>query len=262
MYWKYGIAIEQRGLTGPEALNYIPVVKMQLGWIDDVDVGKLLFRAIAREILSAAPANLAAFSGAAHPGEPTRGVLVQPYLKGGCNAGAGGSIAKYTPWLQGPCVDRWAIPSRNRGFLPHEVLFHELVHTLRDAAGHGNRRTPLGGALWKFTNLEEFAAVLTTNIFMSDPTNSRADKVGLRRDHMKGHKLEEEFSDSLAFYNLSAGVFPNIDQFCREDPWFTSRLAEVPSTFNPLHAYYHDRAEARKNSASAKAAARDANPPV
>ena len=44
MYWKYGIAIEQRGLIGPEALNYIPVVKMQLGWIDKTDVGKLLFR--------------------------------------------------------------------------------------------------------------------------------------------------------------------------------------------------------------------------
>ncbi len=261
MYWKYGIAIEQRGLTGPEALNYIPVVRMQLGWIDDTDVGKLLFRAIAREILSAAPANLAAFSGTAQPGEPTRGVLVQPFLRGTCNAAARAAVASYTPWLQGPCDHLWSSPVLNRGFLPHELLFHELVHTLRDAAGHGNRRARLTGALWKFKNLEEFAAVLTTNIFMSDPTNGRADKTGLRKDHHTG-RLENEFADSLGFYKLSAGVFPNIDQFCTEDPWFTSRLAEVPSTFNPIHAYYHNRAEARKNSASPQAAARDANPPA
>ena len=39
MYWKYGIAIEQVGLTGHEATNYESVVKMQLGWIEATDVG-------------------------------------------------------------------------------------------------------------------------------------------------------------------------------------------------------------------------------
>ena len=48
MYWNYGIAVEQIGLIGAEALNYESVVRMQLAWIDATDVGKLLFRAIAR----------------------------------------------------------------------------------------------------------------------------------------------------------------------------------------------------------------------
>src|SRR5438876_12018527 len=71
MYWKYGIAVEQIGLTGAEAANYEGVVKMQLSWIDDTNVGKLLFRAIARQALDAPPHQLANFHGAAQPGEPT-----------------------------------------------------------------------------------------------------------------------------------------------------------------------------------------------
>ncbi|HEY7427804.1 MAG TPA: hypothetical protein VH682_26470 [Gemmataceae bacterium] len=86
MYWKYGIAIKQVGLTGSQAQNYESVVKMHLSWIEETDVGGLLFRAIAREVLDAPPNQLANFGLPVQPGVPTRGVLIRPYTGGDCNA--------------------------------------------------------------------------------------------------------------------------------------------------------------------------------
>ena len=259
MYWKYGIGVEQRGLFGAEAANYTGGVMMHLRWIEESEVGGLLLRAIAREVLSAPPGNLRAFTDPVAPGQPTRGVLIRPYHEGKCNATENSALVEYTPWMQKPCSHFWTSPAKNRGFLPHEILFHELVHALRDAAGHGWSLTPLTGALKRYHNTEEFIAVVTTNIYMTDPSNKRADRVGLRKDHTKG-KLENEFSDSLEFFKVSTDVFRNIEQFCKEDPWFTSRLAEVPSTFNPVNSYYHKQAEARSNSNSLRAILRDAVP--
>lgn len=256
MYWNYGIAVEQIGLIGAEAQNYESVVRMQLAWIDATDVGKLLFRAIARNVLEARSHHLAKFNTPPQPGIPTRGVLVRPYLGGLCNAQEGNSTVWYTPYLQGPCGHLWTDVTLNRGMLPHEVLFHELVHALRDAAGHGTSLAPLTGGLAGYRNTEELIAVVVTNIFMTDPSNARSDRVGLRKDHGFG-KLESSRENALEFFRSSHDAFHRIEQFCREDRWFTERLAETKATYNPVMVYYHFQTAARKASNSAGATVRD-----
>jgi hypothetical protein len=257
MYWKYGIAVEQIGLTGPEATNYESVVRMQLSWIEETDVGKLLFRGIARQVLDAPPHRLAKFNVAAQPGEPTRGVLVRPYAGGDCNAEEDKAIVWYSPYtFLGPCWKKLLRVTKNRGLYPQEVLFHELVHALRDASGFGKALAPLGGGLKGYEDAEEFISVVVTNIYMTDPSNKRADRVGLRRDHGFG-KLGPELSDSLAFYQSSWGTFDLIEQFCQDHSWFTERLAEIKATFNPIAAYYHEKAEARSRSKSLAGIVRD-----
>ena len=189
----------------------------------------------------------------------TRGVRIRPYTGGDCDAAEGGSAVEYSPWLQGPCSHVWTRVNKNRGVLPHEVLFHELVHALRDAAGHGNSLAPLSGGLAGYQNTEELIAVVVTNVFMTDPTNKRADRVGLRRDHGFG-KLAPDLSGSLEFFASSHDAFPRIEQFCHEDAWFAQRLAETKATFNPIAAYFHDQANARSKSSSVSALVRDVWP--
>ena len=262
MYWKYGIALERIGLLGFERQNWESVVRMHLRWIEETAVGGLLLRCIAREVLAAAPGTtLRKFTHPAQPGEPTEGVLVVPYTDGDCNAAQLNGKVLYTPYLQGPCGHIWTRVSRNRGLLPHEILFHELVHALRDVAGHGNSTTPLTGGLQKYGNTEELIAVVVTNIFMSDPSNTRADHVGVRADHDNFAKASPELASSLGFFKSSLDAFSRIEQFCTEDRYFAERLSEVPATFNPVAAYFHDQATARSNSASFRAVVRDILPP-
>jgi hypothetical protein len=258
MYWKFGIAIEQTGLTGPEATNYESVVKMHLDWIEATDVGKALFHAIGRNILDAAPANLATFRGTTDMGTAPRGVLIQPYTGGACNAAELRSLVNYSPYIfngTGPCGHYVQSIVTNRGMLPSEVLFHELVHALRDAAGHGNRTAPLGGGLSGYGDTEEFIAVVVTNIFMTDPTNKYGTgiQVGLRRDHGFG-KMTPNLADSLGFFSSSRNTFNRIDRFCKDDPWFTKKLAGTRAAFNPIAAYYNNTNDVRNRSSSALAA--------
>jgi hypothetical protein len=157
----------------------------------------------------------------------------------------------------GPCWHRLLSATKNRGLYPQEMLFHELVHALRDASGFGSALSPFSGGLKGYKNTEEFLAVVVTNIFMMDPSNKRADRVGLRRDHHRHYKLDAALADSLEFFKSSRDTFAQIDQFCKDNKWFTKRLAETKATFNPIAAYYHDKDTARKNSNSVAATGRD-----
>lgn len=256
MYWKYGIAIEQRGLTGAEKLNYASVVRMHLEWIESTDVGAVLLRAIAREVLNAAPASLVRFTETVKPGEPTHGVLIRPYLGGRCNAQQLNAQVWYTPYLQGACGHIWENIGANRGAYPHEILFHEMVHALRDSAGHGKSLTPLTGGLADYGDAEELFAIIAANIYMTDPTNRRSDKLGLRKSQELSN-LEAPLADSFGFFRSSRDAFRLIEQFCTEDAWFTRRLAETGATFNPVAAFYSDRTLAQSHSNSAAARRRD-----
>jgi len=53
-----------------------------------------------------------------------------------------------------------------RGALPDEVLFHEMVHALRDMQGLSNP-IPTTGRNASYHNEEEFLAIVVTNIYMS-----------------------------------------------------------------------------------------------
>ena len=111
---------------------------------------------------------------------------------------------------------------------------------LRDAAGHGNSLARLSGGLTGYRNTEEFIAVLVVNIYMTDPSNRWATgvKVGLRASHRGHGKAGPDLSDSLEFFAGSHDTFRLIEQFCREDAWFTKQLAETRAAFNPIMVYY------------------------
>src|SRR5262249_51922405 len=53
------------------------------------------------------------------------------------------------------------------GSAPDEVLLHELVHSLREMEGHLNQ-VPTTGTNLAYENIEEYLAVLVTNIYVSE----------------------------------------------------------------------------------------------
>lgn len=145
-------------------------------------------------------------------------------------------------------------PKNNRGKLPDEVLFHELIHAHRGLLRIKNY-DEVRGALRKYTSPEEFLAVVITNIYISDITNMNSS--GLRGSHRGGAPLEPELSDSLAFYAASADVFPIISKFADEEWPLFNALANVRARFNPLRALKENEALVREASRSDVAKSRD-----
>jgi hypothetical protein len=122
-------------------------------------------------------------------------------------------------------------PTSNRGARPDEVLFHELFHALR--AGH-RRNRKLGGGLARYQSLEEFLAVVVTNIYISDRTNSN--KSGLRADHSDHRPLEANLDTSLKFFRSSPQVLPLLRQLVADEKHLCQDLCNVKATFNPIAA--------------------------
>src|SRR5262249_37791939 len=90
------------------------------------------------------------------------------------------SMVRFTP-LSGRSPCGAELRKKRPATLPHEVLFHELVHSLRRISGKMRGWNLMGnGALSAQGNIEEFIAIMVTNIFISDVTNRY--KTGLRAD--------------------------------------------------------------------------------
>jgi hypothetical protein len=143
----------------------------------------------------------------------------------------------------------------NSGTLPHEKLFHELVHALRILTKKRHKE-PVGQGLLRYDNNEEFYAVLVTNIFMSDPSNGL--KSGLRQGHTSPHEpLDKALASSFDFFRSGKRAYPLVAQFFRDHPFFAHQLACSMAVFNPLAAYDRSPARARQMSESGQARARD-----
>jgi len=123
------------------------------------------------------------------------------------------------------------------------------------AAAARFRGFPVRGGLASYDGTEEFIAVLTTNIYVSDPSNGS--KTGLRRDHHGFTKLEEGLAGSFEFFRSSKNAFTLVDQFSPENPAFTKWISEVKAPFNPIAAYCSDKAKAQRRSNGAVALVRD-----
>jgi hypothetical protein len=169
-------------------------------------------------------------------------VLVMPYEgnddnseEDGVTPGAQQSVVLFTPATRANCC------SRKPAALPHEILVHELVHSLRRVSGHLHRHR-VSNRLQPYTNTEEFLAILVTNIFISDVTNHH--KTSLRANHQGHAALDPELAGSFRFFSLGTAAFNAIANFCSENGGFTRMLADVPAPFNPVAAYYKNRAKA------------------
>lgn len=232
----YRITINPTGLSGAAAATYKRKVHEHLRWIYRTKSGKLLFRSIKFY---------------------NRPVTITPYTNGDCNATGGGTAVggdgtvSYSPdtfSLHGACSATTS--AQKSGLLWDEILFHELIHVFRVVSGKWNQ-TALGFGLHRYTDREEFNAVLVTNIYISDRSNKI--KSGLRANHQSFAPLSADFDGAFEFFSTSTQTFELIKKFCADHPFFAKKLADdlAKSPFNPLRDYYADTERARRLSQNA-----------
>jgi hypothetical protein len=151
-------------------------------------------------------------------------------------------MVRFTPASgRSPCGPE--VKKKRPASLPHEILFHELVHSLRRVSGKMRGWNLRGnGALSGQGNIEEFIAILVTNIFISDVTN--AYKTGLRDDWSSHSPLDPKLAGSYRFFALGTKAFNLIATFCDDNPGFTTMLSKVRAHFNPIAAYHQNRRKA------------------
>lgn len=152
------------------------------------------------------------------------------------------SMVRFTPASgRSPCGEE--VRKKRPASLSHEVLFHELVHSLRRMSGKMRGWNLRGtGTLSGQGNIEEFIAIMVTNIFISDVTNHY--KTGLRDDWSSHSPLDPALAESYRFFALGTKAFNLIATFCDDNPGFTKMLSKVRAHFNPIAAYYQNRRKA------------------
>ncbi|MGD9631499.1 MAG: M91 family zinc metallopeptidase [Pyrinomonadaceae bacterium] len=141
------------------------------------------------------------------------------------------------------------------GGLPDEILFHEMIHAIRGGLRLNDAR-PVAGGLKRYSNTEEFLAILITNIYISDASNGKGS--GLRAGHAGKSPLEAQFSRSLSFFASSAKILPLLKEFKDKQPKFFADLAKVKSVFNPFKAMTDDMKAVEKISNAKSTIAYDA----
>jgi hypothetical protein len=225
---QFGIQIlpTWHGDTPPDSARYIPDVRKELDQILKSHAGRAL---------------------AASMRFHNKLVYLMPYEGQDCNAqeapvtkGSQTPVVLFTPSLlrRSPCDNR---SDGNNATLPHEILFHELVHAFRRLSGK-MKKGVLIGRLRYYRNSEEFLAVTLTNIFISDATNRL--KTGLR-DSAQGHgALEQEFAGSMRFFRYGTPAFRIISDFCDDNRGFAGMLSQIRASFNPIAAYFRNRQKA------------------
>jgi hypothetical protein len=174
-------------------------------------------------------------------------MYLMPYEGQDCNAqedgvtpGSETPVVLFDPALlrSTPCAKR---TDGNNATLPHEMLFHELVHAFRRISKHNHPRA-VTGRLLHYRNTEEFLAITLTNIFISDVTNKK--KTGLRGAHGDHLAMDPEFTGSFQFFRHGTPAFNIIAGFCDANRGFAGQLSQVRGPFNPIAAYFKNRQKA------------------
>jgi hypothetical protein len=107
---------------------------------------------------------------------------------------------------------------------PGEVLFHEMVHGMRQQNGL-MRNDPVPG----YTDMddeEEFYAILAANVYRTE----RGFKA-LRKDHTGFAKLEEKLASSDAYYKEFKSL---IDRWFTVQAGYCTEMAKIKTWFNPF----------------------------
>ena len=231
----YKIRIDPIGLTGHAAVSYKMKVTHHLRMIYCTTVGKILLACIR------------------YYGLP---VVISPYTGGGCNSGGGWTtvpagtrqgFVNYSPDTFGPhgaCTPALGTSGR----LGQEILFHELVHAFRGVSGKWNKQPNAT----RYSDSEEFLAVVLTNIFISDRSNKV--KSSLRADHTNYDALAVDFTAPFKFFESSTLVLPLVKQFVADNHGLAIMLANSHVAFNPIADFVAspDRAQLAFNKAIAR----------
>ncbi len=145
----------------------------------------------------------------------------------GSNSNVHFSPAMFGYGSTGPCASLAGMP----GASPSQALFHELSHAYRQANGRMHTRPTIGGSV-RYTNMEEFFAVVISNVLISDPTYAAGNRT-LRADHAGFNALAPALSTSQGFVSHT----PNrnmMRELVQGDPALSKALAGVKSAFNPF----------------------------
>lgn len=173
---------------------------------------------------------------------------LEPYKGTGTGSDA---IVRYTPsmWgfgVKGACA-KYAAGAP--GASPSLVLFHELSHAYRAARGTMFPRPTIGSSIF-YDDMEEFFAVVLTNVLATDPTFNTANR-GLRSDHTGHSTLAANLSTSKGFVAST----PNrnmMRELADSEPGLFKALRGSKSTFNPFAEPLDTKPDGNKADAGAK----------
>ena len=120
------------------------------------------------------------------------------------------------------------------GASPSEILLHEMLHSYRQMRGDSYALPTIGGRL-QYDNLEEFFAIVVTNIFVSDPSNPTPNRT-LRADHWGFQPLAAAQTTSKGFL-AQKGNQNLIGKIVADEAGLALDLKEIKATFNPVREY-------------------------
>jgi len=125
------------------------------------------------------------------------------------------------------------------GSSPDEILFHEMVHALRNARGiNGATKELLPGSIFRsgkiYENEEEFIAILITNIYRSEQQRPK-----LRMDHNGYSDLDTDTDETfLPDRDESDYRYRLVHKLVAQDPRLVQELQLIPSKFNPIRRFF------------------------
>jgi hypothetical protein len=168
-----------------------------------------------------------------------------------------GSSVHFTPWIFTEFLKRHRSGLNRVGFSGDEIIFHEMVHALREMS-----RLMLSNYLGSsYDDIEEFIAILVANIYISEKNDADpGPDEFLRADHRLGHALDDKVRErdtqsisvgskdpSGEFLGLSIdetgprgkvlSTGKNRDWVAKliaQQPDFCRDLADIDCTFNPV----------------------------
>lgn len=167
-------------------------------------------------------------------GEPSlfRSLLNLPLDPAKGSGTGSGAVVRFTPGMfgfgaKGACSQYAGMA----GASPSQVLFHELAHAYRAARGAFYPRPTIGTSTG-YDNIEEFFAIVLSNVLTTDPTFSTANRT-LRADHHGFQALPPSQSTSAGF----VANMPNrnkMRELILSEPSLVQQLQGCKSTFNPF----------------------------
>lgn len=142
------------------------------------------------------------------------------------------AVVRFSPTMFGYGASGACAPyAGSPGASPSQVLFHELAHAYRMVRGVFHTRPTVGGSA-RYTNMEEFFAVVLSNVLTADPTYHTGNRA-LRADHAGFAALAPALSTSRGFVDQ----IPNrnkMRELVASEPVLTRELKSVKSSFNPF----------------------------
>lgn len=230
-YKNYSVKIDGASLL-QDALspfaNFESVAAYEAAVKDTLDTITKRANGVGQTILDALPKN--------------KTLVIVPYetsaIHGVCNATAsdatilesGNARVRFTPaiWIPGG-VCKTAV-GNGLGADSDEVLLHEILHAYRKLRGTYNKM-PLSQPDKSYDNIEEFFAIVISNIYMSENGKTK-----FRKDHAGFDELPAKWATSETFIR-DKDNFLWLEYFWGTERPLTSMLAFSSARFNPFKAY-------------------------